>query len=155
MLLGNDYGRRHWFVEPELDFNSSDGSTTTRNGLPRAESSVRGPPPTAGSRSATVQGAAARGAIVRGALRSLGHPLSYRADRQRGGREDGVDKSKSHPDAVERFQAAREERDRRAGLYEAASGSPSRELTAFTELQAAEEQLAAREAWLKWTERDY
>jgi hypothetical protein len=31
----------------------------------------------------------------------------------------------------------------------------SSELTAFTELQAAEEQLAAREAWLKWTERDY
>jgi hypothetical protein len=36
-----------------------------------------------------------------------------------------MDKSKSHSDAVERFQAAREERDRRAGLYEAASGSPS------------------------------
>jgi hypothetical protein len=66
-----------------------------------------------------------------------------------------VDKSKSRSDAVERFPAAREERDRRAGLYEAASGSPSSELTAFTELQAAEEQLAAREAWLKWTERDY
>jgi hypothetical protein len=66
-----------------------------------------------------------------------------------------VDKSKSHSDAVERFQAAREERDRRAGLYEAASGSPSSELTAFTEVQAAEEQLATREAWLKWTERDY
>jgi hypothetical protein len=66
-----------------------------------------------------------------------------------------MDKSKSHSDAVERFQAAREERDRRAGLYEAASGSPSSELSAFTELQAAEEQLAAREAWLKWTETDY
>jgi hypothetical protein len=56
---------------------------------------------------------------------------------------------------VERFQAAREERDRRAGLYEAARGSPSSELSAFTELQAAEQQLAAREAWLEWTERDY
>jgi hypothetical protein len=66
-----------------------------------------------------------------------------------------VDKSKSYSDAVARFRAAREERDRRAGLYEAASGSPSSELTAFTELRAAEEQLAAREAWLKWTERDY
>jgi hypothetical protein len=66
-----------------------------------------------------------------------------------------MDTSKSHSDAVERFQAARAERDRRAGLYEAASGSPSRELSALTELQAAEEQLAAREAWLKWTERDY
>jgi hypothetical protein len=36
-----------------------------------------------------------------------------------------VDKSKSYSDAVARFRAAREERDRRAGLYEAASGSPS------------------------------
>ena len=66
-----------------------------------------------------------------------------------------MDKGTSHSDAVERFQAAREERDRRAGLYEAVSGSPGSELSAFTELQAAEEQLAAREAWLKWTERDY
>ena len=66
-----------------------------------------------------------------------------------------MDKSKSHSDAVERFQTAREERDRRAGLYEAVRGSPSSELSAFTELQAAEEQLAAREAWLEWTERDY
>jgi hypothetical protein len=66
-----------------------------------------------------------------------------------------MENSKSHSDAVERFQAAREERDRRAGLYEAASGSPGGELSAFTELQAAEEQLAARDAWLKWTESDY
>jgi hypothetical protein len=66
-----------------------------------------------------------------------------------------MNKSERHSDAVDRFQAAREERDRRAGLYEAASGSPSRELSAFTELQAAEKQLAAREAWLEWTERDY
>jgi hypothetical protein len=66
-----------------------------------------------------------------------------------------MDKSTSHSDALERFKAAREERDRRAGLYEAASSSRSGELPAFTELQAAEEQLAAREAWLKWTERDY
>ena len=55
---------------------------------------------------------------------------------------------------VERFEAAREERDRRAGQYNAASGSPD-ELPAFVELQAAEEQLAAREAWLEWTERDF
>jgi hypothetical protein len=55
---------------------------------------------------------------------------------------------------VERFEAAREERDRRAGEYSAASGSPD-ELPAFVELLAAEEQLAAREAWLKWTETDF
>jgi hypothetical protein len=55
---------------------------------------------------------------------------------------------------VERFEAARDERDRCAGEYSAASGSPD-ELPAFVELKAAEEQLAARGAWLKWTERDF
>ena len=55
---------------------------------------------------------------------------------------------------VERLQAAREEHDRRAGEYRAASGS-SDELHTFVELKAAEEQLAAREAWLKWTESDF
>jgi hypothetical protein len=55
---------------------------------------------------------------------------------------------------VERFQAAREERDQRTVQYDAASGSPSA-LPAFTKLQEAEEKLAAREAWLKWIERDY
>jgi hypothetical protein len=59
-----------------------------------------------------------------------------------------------HAGAIERVGAAREERDRRAEQYAAASGSP-RELPAFTELQAAEEQFAAREAWLKWVEREY
>jgi hypothetical protein len=65
-----------------------------------------------------------------------------------------MDRSESDSGAVERFQAAREERDRRAVRYDAARGSPS-ELPAFTKLQAAEEQLAARQAWLKWIERDY
>ena len=55
---------------------------------------------------------------------------------------------------VKRFEAAREERDRRAGEYSAASGSPD-ELPALVELQAAEEQLAAREAWLEWAEEDF
>jgi hypothetical protein len=56
--------------------------------------------------------------------------------------------------AVERFEAAREERDERAERYDAAKGS-SGELPAFTELQAAEDQFAAREAWLEWVEGDY
>jgi hypothetical protein len=59
-----------------------------------------------------------------------------------------------HAGAVARFESAREERDRRAEQHEAATGSSS-ELPAFTELRAAEEQFAAREAWLKWVERDY
>jgi hypothetical protein len=62
-------------------------------------------------------------------------------------------KSESDYGAVERLRAAREERDRRAAQYDAASGLPG-ELPAFAELQAAESQLAAREAWLRWTERD-
>jgi hypothetical protein len=31
----------------------------------------------------------------------------------------------------------------------------SNELPAFTQLEAAEEQFAAREAWLKWIDRGY
>jgi hypothetical protein len=60
----------------------------------------------------------------------------------------------SYAGAVERFEAARAERDRRSDQYDAATGSTS-ELPAFTELKAAEEQFAARGAWLKWVERDY
>jgi hypothetical protein len=54
---------------------------------------------------------------------------------------------------VKRFEAAREERDRRAEEYRAASGSAD-ELLTSVDLKAAKEQLAAREAWLKWTESD-
>jgi hypothetical protein len=56
--------------------------------------------------------------------------------------------SRSDPEAVETFLVAREERDRRAVHYDAAIGSPG-ELSAFTELQAAEQQLAARRALLR------
>lgn len=62
--------------------------------------------------------------------------------------------SEAHGAAVERFEAAREERDRRSEDYQAATGSAT-ELPAFVELQAAEEHFAAREAWVKWLERDY
>ncbi len=63
-------------------------------------------------------------------------------------------KSEGNALATKRFELAREERDRRVEQHDAASGGSS-ELATFTELQAAEEQFAAREAWLKWTERDY
>lgn len=62
--------------------------------------------------------------------------------------------SESHAGAVQRVEAAREERDRLSQQYDAATGSTS-ELPAFTELKAAEDQFAAREAWLKWVEREY
>lgn len=59
-----------------------------------------------------------------------------------------------HAGAVQRFEAAREERDRRSEQYDAACGSGT-ELPAYTELKAAEDQMAAREAWLEWTKSDY
>jgi hypothetical protein len=64
------------------------------------------------------------------------------------------DKENSRADAVERLHGARERRTRCSERYESVRGS-SQELPAFTELQAAEEQFAAREAWLKWLDRDY
>jgi superfamily II RNA helicase len=56
--------------------------------------------------------------------------------------------------AVEQLQTARERRDRSSEHYEAARESPG-ELRAFTELQTALDQFAAREAWLAWVDRDY
>jgi hypothetical protein len=64
-----------------------------------------------------------------------------------------MDKSSSDPRAVDRLRAAREERDRRAAEYDASTGSPY-ELSAYTELQAAEQQLAARKAWLSWADTE-
>jgi hypothetical protein len=64
------------------------------------------------------------------------------------------DRDDSRTGAVERLRGARERRARCSERYESARGS-SAELPAFTELRAAEEQFAAREAWLKWIDRDY
>jgi hypothetical protein len=62
--------------------------------------------------------------------------------------------SRTHRDAMERLEGAREEEQRHIDLRDAALGSPD-ELPARAQLQAAEEQTAAREAWVLWTERDY
>ena len=64
------------------------------------------------------------------------------------------DDSRSRDHAVERLQTARERRDRSSEQYDAARESPG-ELRAFTELQAAIDQFAAREAWLAWVDRGY
>ncbi len=64
------------------------------------------------------------------------------------------EKGDTHALAVERLRAARAERERCSQEYDAATGSSTR-ADALTELQAAEEQLAAREAWLLWLDRDY
>lgn len=64
------------------------------------------------------------------------------------------DHSETRDHAVERLQAARADRDRHSEQCDAARGSTG-ELPAFTELHAAEEQFAAREAWLAWIDRGY
>jgi hypothetical protein len=65
-----------------------------------------------------------------------------------------TDDSRVRDHAVERLQTARERRDRSSEQYDTARESPG-ELRAFTELQIALDQFAAREAWLAWVDRDY
>jgi hypothetical protein len=65
-----------------------------------------------------------------------------------------TDDSRSRDQAVEQLNTARERRDSSAQQYDAARESPG-ELQAFTDLQAARDQFAAREAWLAWVDRDY
>jgi hypothetical protein len=57
-------------------------------------------------------------------------------------------------EALERLRVARVRQERASARYDAARGSPG-ELPAFTEVRAALEQFAAREAWLSWLDRDY
>ena len=64
--------------------------------------------------------------------------------------EDSI--SREH--ALGQLHQARERRDRSSERFEAARGSLA-ELQAFTDLQAALDQFAAREAWLAWADRDY
>jgi hypothetical protein len=64
------------------------------------------------------------------------------------------DRDEARGQAVARLDGARRERARCSHRYETARGS-SQELPAFTALEAAEEQLAARQAWLQWIDRDY
>jgi hypothetical protein len=61
-------------------------------------------------------------------------------------------RSEDQAAAFERFDSAKRDRDSRVGEHEVARGS-NRELPALADLLAAEDRLAAREAWLKWTER--
>ena len=65
-----------------------------------------------------------------------------------------TDQDENREVAVERLQSARQRRDGQVRQCDAARGSPS-ELAAYTELRAAVEQVAAREAWLAWADRGY
>ena len=64
------------------------------------------------------------------------------------------DRDDARAEAVARLDGARRHRAECSDRYETARGS-FEELPAFTALEAAEEQMAAREAWLKWIDRDY
>ena len=62
--------------------------------------------------------------------------------------------SAAHESALQRLEAARHERDRKREAYEAAEDDPARS-AAGGDLAAAQEQMAAREAWVSWVERGY
>ena len=65
-----------------------------------------------------------------------------------------TDQDQGRDVAVARLQLASRWRDRQVRHYDAARGSRS-DLTAYTELRAAVDQVAAREAWLAWLDRGY
>jgi len=62
--------------------------------------------------------------------------------------------TQAHNDAVRRLEAAEAEQHQRIEAHRAAQGT-ERERDAAESLAAAEEQVAAREAWVKWVERGY
>jgi hypothetical protein len=62
--------------------------------------------------------------------------------------------SEGHKDAIRRLDVAREERRRRGEDRRAAQGT-GRERDADRGVAAADERVAAREAWVKWVERGY
>jgi hypothetical protein len=61
--------------------------------------------------------------------------------------------SEEHDHAVQRLDAAVAEQDRLTGRHEAALGTQA-ELSADVHLHAAEAEVMAREAWLKWVDDD-
>jgi hypothetical protein len=64
------------------------------------------------------------------------------------------DQDRGRDAAVARLQQASRRRDTQVRQYDAARGTHS-ELSAYTQLRAAVDQVAAREAWLAWLDRGY
>jgi hypothetical protein len=60
----------------------------------------------------------------------------------------------AHADAIQRLEAARDDQARIRQVDDEAQGS-ARELSAGVELSAANERVAASEAWLSYTQRGY
>lgn len=65
-----------------------------------------------------------------------------------------TDQDQGREVAVARLQSASRRRDRQVRQYDAVRGSRI-ELAAYTELQAAVDQVAVREAWLACLKRGY
>jgi hypothetical protein len=64
---------------------------------------------------------------------------------------DPMTGGQAHVDAIDRLDAALDEQERRHDDSEAALGGPG-EMVAATDLAAANEQVAARRAWLSYIE---
>ena len=62
--------------------------------------------------------------------------------------------SEAHKSALRRLDTARDEQREKSEAHDAAQDTPS-ERAAASELAGANEQIAAREAWVKWVERGY
>jgi hypothetical protein len=62
--------------------------------------------------------------------------------------------SQAHEDALQRLDAARGEQRERSDAHDAAQDTAD-EPAAASELARAKDELAAREAWVKWIERGY
>ena len=62
--------------------------------------------------------------------------------------------SEGHKDAIRRLDAAQKEQRRLSELDRTAHGTKHRR-DAADGLAAADDQVAAREAWVKWVERGY
>ena len=62
--------------------------------------------------------------------------------------------SQAHASAIERLELARSEQQRSSAAHDAAGATDATRTTA-NDLAVANEQLAAREAWVKWVERGY
>ena len=73
--------------------------------------------------------------------------VSDRPDSPREGTE-------AHESAVRRLDAARSDQHDKTEAHDAAQ-DPAEEREAATDLAEANEELAAREAWVKWIERGY
>jgi hypothetical protein len=79
--------------------------------------------------------------------------LSSRAIRPERERKLVAMTGSEHDSALRRLEMAMEKQDRSRARYQAAIGTPV-ELGAYTKLSAANEQVAARGAWLDWVDDD-